>query len=204
MNDRAARMNFRPRTRRLEGRRHRLPASIALPALLAGSLLAGSLLASCGIAASTVPIPTSAPSSAPVLSAAVTVAAGQVQNALRSVGLTSAIPPLPYRPGESPTLAAAPRMVLQATLPDDETHGYIVLYDFATPGMALAAGREMAAYLASGPGRVQFPTDAVPVLRQVGPTLVFYSWSPSASPDGRAGDVATALGTLGQGIPVVR
>jgi hypothetical protein len=176
-------------------------------ARFAGSLLALGLslvLAGCGIAASTVPIPTTAPSSAPVLSDAVSVAAVQVQDALRAVGLSATVSPVPFRPGESPALAAAPRLVLKAVLPDDEGHGFIVLYDYSTAPLAYAAGTEMAAYLASGPGRIQFPPDAEHVIRQLGSTLIFYTWSAANSPEAAAADVAAALGTLGLGIPIVR
>jgi hypothetical protein len=118
----------------------------------------------------------------------------------------TALPPQPvaFRPGESPLLAAAPRLVLRALLPDDATHGFIVVYQFADDAAARAAGTEMAAYLASGPGRIQFPNDARHVLRQVGPTLVFFTWSPAASPDPRVAGLAGALETLGTGITIVR
>ena len=62
-----------------------------------------------------------------------------------------------------------------------------MVYDFPTPQAAFAGGSELAAYLASGPGRVQFPNDAQHVIRQVGSTLVFYTWSPVNSPNGHAG-----------------
>lgn len=185
------------RARMRRSRRARLVG----PAL---SLGLGLVLGGCGIAASTVPIPTTAPSPAPVLSDAVSVAAVQVQDALRGVGLTASVSAVPFRPGESPALAAAPRLVLKAVLPDDDAHGFIVLYDYPTAPLAYAAGTEMAAYLASGPGRIQFPPDAEHVIRQLGSTLVFYSWSKANSPEQAATDVATALGTLGLGIPIVR
>jgi hypothetical protein len=163
------------------------------------------VLAGCGSAGSGAPAAaTLAQSPSAVLSDAVTVAAGQVQAALRGVGLTATVAPVPYRPAESPTLAAASRLVLKATLPDDESHGFIVLYDFPTPTLAYTAGTEMAAYLASGPGRVQFPPDAEQVIRQLGATLVFYSWSPANSPGEGAANVAKALATLGLEIPIVR
>lgn len=165
---------------------------------------AATLLAGCGIAASTVPIPTVEPSPTQVLSAAVTVTANQIDQALHGVGLTVIASPVPYRPGESPTLAQTPRLVLKAQLPDDDAQGFIVVYDFPTPQAAFAGGSELAAYLASGPGRVQFPNDAQHVIRQVGSTLVFYSWSPVNSPNGHAADVGTALDTLGVDIPIVR
>ena len=55
----------------------------------------------------------------------------------------------------------------------------------------------MGAYLESGQGRVQFPPDARHVLRQLGSTVIFLSWSPSTLTDPRMDDVAAALETLG-------
>jgi hypothetical protein len=165
-------------------------------------------LAGCGPAAS-VPstAPTAVPSAAPALSAAVATTADRIAAALGSVGLAAtAVPPQPivFRPGESPLLAAAPRLVLQALVPGDASHGFIVVYDFPDAAAASSAGAEMAAYLATGPGRIQFPNDARHVLRQVGPTLVFFTWSPAVSPDPKMAALAGALETLGTAIPVVR
>jgi hypothetical protein len=161
-------------------------------------------LAGCGIAARTVPIPTAEPT--PVITPSMTleVTRLQVESALRAASLAVIVPQVPFRPGESTALAAAPRLVLQAVLAGDPTHGFIVVYDFPDAGTAWGAGNEMAHYLASGPGRVQFPPDAEHVLRQVGSTLVFFTWSPENSSDPREADVATALSSLGAGIPIRR
>ena len=55
---------------------------------------------------------------------------------------------------------------------------------------------------ATGNGRVQFPLGTQHVLRQVGTTLILYSWLPAASSDPTAGNVADALNTLGIGFTV--
>ena len=133
-------------------------------------------LAGCGIAARTVPIPTVEPTPVYSPSTALKVTRLQVESALRAVNLALIVPQVPFRPGESPALAAAPRFVLQVVLAQDPEHGFLVLYDFPDPGTAYAAGTEMAGYLASGPGRIQFVPDAQHVLRQVGSTLVFFTW----------------------------
>jgi hypothetical protein len=65
--------------------------------------------------------------------------------------------------------------------------------------MAVDAGNELAGYLGTGAGRIQFPTDARHTIRQLGTTLIFYTWAPSTSPDPNAPTVATALATLGIG-----
>ncbi|MEO8228545.1 MAG: hypothetical protein ABI628_02150 [Chloroflexota bacterium] len=185
----------------------RAPAAAALLNLALASALAAALAGCAPAASAPSATPTPALSQAPALSGAVAATADQVAAALGSVGLTAtALPPQPvaYRPGESPLLAVAPRLVLQALLPGDASHGFIVVYQFADDATARAAGAEMAGYLASGPGRIQFPNDARHVLRQVGPTLVFFTWSPAVSPDPKVAALAGALETLGTGIPVVR
>jgi hypothetical protein len=135
-------------------------------------------------------------------SEAVRQTAAQVTTALGRSSIQVVEPQTPYRPGESPSLFAAPRLVLQAVLPDDPGGGYMLVYDLRTPANAAQAGRDYADYLASGVGRVQFPRDARFVLRQVGSTLVFFAWSPDTSPDARTAEVATALESIGEGIAV--
>ena len=81
-------------------------------------------------------------------------------------------------------------------------HGYVVVYELPTDDAAAAAGREFAAYLASGVGRVQFPTDTRFTLRQVGDTLVFFDWSPANWPDERSATIQQALETVGTPIPI--
>jgi hypothetical protein len=132
--------------------------------------------------------------------AAATVEA--VIGALGKQRLQAAEAQRPYRPGESPTISRAPRTVLQAVLPDDPEHGYIVVYDLATNDRAAQAAREFATYLATGPGRIQFPTDTRFTLRLVGSTLVFFDWSPANWPDPRSAQIQTALETLGTAVPV--
>ena len=106
------------------------------------------------------------------------------------------------RPPESPRLAAAPRLVVQAILPNDPTHGFISIYEFPDDSAAADAGREEASYIASGPGRVQFTADARFVIRQLGPTIVFYTWSPGSTSDATNADIQQALETVGIAIAV--
>jgi hypothetical protein len=126
----------------------------------------------------------------------------RLAEALGAASLQLEASQIPFRPAESPRLAAAPRAVFQVRLPQDPNHGFIVVYEFADTGAASAAGAEQASYLASGPGRVQFPIDARFVLRQVGTTLVFYAWSPGTPADPRTPDIAAVLATIGVEIPI--
>jgi len=121
--------------------------------------------------------------------------------AARSIGVEDAR--APYRPPESPLLQSAPRLVLEAFMPDDPAAGQIVVYEFPTAGEAATAGREMAAYIASGPGRVNFTPDSVFVLRALGQTLIFFTYAPGSLTDAAAAAaVAEALSTMGTAIPI--
>jgi hypothetical protein len=140
-------------------------------------------------------------SPAPVGDATAT-AVRQVTAALAATGLQAVEANRLYRPPEGALLTAAPRSVLQATLPDDPTRGFIVIYALASDTAAEAAAQDQAAYVVSGPGRVNFTTDAHFVLRVLGSTVVFFWWSPGAALDARAKDIEAALGTVGVEVPV--
>lgn len=190
-----------PRPRPLDPVGARLRAALLVGLLLTGSPLS---LAGCGIAARQVTPPPASPTPAPSLSAAVALTRLQVAGALAAIGLPIVDAQVPYRPAESPALAAAPRLVVQAVVPDAPQAGFIVIYDFVDGGTASAAAGEMVRYLASGPGQVQFPVDARFVLRQLGSTLVFYTWSPGTASDRALAEIATALSSIGQGYEVRR
>jgi hypothetical protein len=126
----------------------------------------------------------------------------QVIGALAAAGLPAAESLRPYRPPEGPLLAGAPRTIVQAQLPDDPNHGFIVIYAFESSAVALAAAEDHAAYIASGPGQVQFAPDAHFSLRFVGSTVVFFTWLPGAAPDPRTQSIEEALATIGTGVPI--
>ncbi len=177
-----------------------IPRSVRLVTVLAASLL----VSACGAGARPAPISSVVPGPTQAVSASQAATAVAIDQALSGVGLRSTPAQLAFRPGESPKLAVAPRTVVQAVLPNDQTHGMIVIYDFPDAGSALAAGTEMAGYLRSGQGRIQFLPDALFSLRQVGSTVVFFSWSPANSPDPHTADIATALQGMGTEIPIGR
>ena len=133
---------------------------------------------------------------------ATAVTRGDVARALAAQGIQVEDAARPYRPAEAPAFATAPRLVIRAILPDDPDHGLLVIYEFADPTAASAAAEEQAAYIASGVGRVQFPNDARFVIRVVGSTAIFFTWSPAVSPDERTASIATALEGLGLGVTV--
>ena len=129
-------------------------------------------------------------------------ARAEVVGALAELGLQATEAVRSYRPPEGPLLAAAPRTVLQATLPDDPSHGFIVIYAFSSPTEAGEAARDHAAYVSTGPGGIQYPPGTRFVLRVVGSTVVFFHWSPDVSTDDRTRNIEDALLRIGSGVPV--
>ncbi len=120
-----------------------------------------------------------------------------VKAALEQASFQVQDPLTAYRPGESPALIGLPRRLVQAVLPSDPAGGYVVIYEFAGPNEADAAGRDFLAYLHSGTGAIQYPPDEAYVLRRIGSTLVFFAWSPSVSPDPEVARMAATLEKVG-------
>ena len=169
---------------------------------LAPLIAVTSVLAACGIGAAPASLAPDSPAPSASVSPAIGGTAEQIRASLGARGLQLSVPQVPFRPAESPVLAAAPRAVYQVKLPDDQDHGFFAVYELPNAPAATAAAREQVAYVESGPGRVQFPADARFVLRQLGSTLVFYWWAPSATTDQRAPEIAAAIGSVGQGFAI--
>ena len=108
----------------------------------------------------------------------------------------------PFRPPEDVTFSTTPRAIYQVVLPDAPTEGFIVVYEFPDATAAAEAAADQAAYLASGPARVQVPFGARHIMRLVGSTVVLYSWVPEGASDERQPDIQPALETLGTGVPI--
>ena len=169
--------------------------------LVAILLVAGFLIAGCGVGASKVVVtfPPSTVGPAATVSPAVAQTRAAIATALAPFSLQLDDADRPFRPPESARLASAPRAILQVVLPADPDGGNIVVYEFRDAAAAVDAGNELAGYIGSGAGRVQFPTDAQHAIRQLGTTLIVYTWSPSTSPDPGSRMIAEALATLGIG-----
>ena len=120
-----------------------------------------------------------------------------VAEALGAASFQVLDPQTEYRPGESPGLYRVPRRLVQAILPDEPTGGYVVVYELPSNAEADRVGRDLAAYLASGPGAIQYPRDSQFVIRRQGQTLVFFPWSPAADADPRVAEMAAVLETVG-------
>jgi hypothetical protein len=188
--------------------RHSVAAVRALPLALGVALVVASVgLAGCGLGANDSPASLPVPSVGPAVqvSGAVAQTRGLIATALASVSSVAiqfADASRPYRPPESGRLRDTPRAVYQVLVPDRPDSGFIVVYEFPDAAAAVDAANEEAGYLGTGPARVNFPRDAQHVLRQVGPTLILYSWSPSDTTDRTLGVVAAVLGTMGIGFTV--
>lgn len=179
--------------------RHALPGSFAAGLLLTAAVAVAACAASDGPVA-TFPQVSIGPDR--TVSPAVALTRGDLARALGGQRITMQDAQVPFRPPESPSLTIAPRAVYQAVLPADPNGGFIVVYEFSDPDRADQAAKEQAAYLATGPGRVQSSLDQVDIVRVDGSTVVLYSWIPNAAQDPQAPDVQRALETLGYGVPV--
>jgi hypothetical protein len=168
------------------------------------ALVLAGVLAGCGIAANGNPPSIPAPSGGPptTVTGATAQTRGAIAGALSQVAVQFGDATRPYRPPESARLRDAPRAVYQVVLPDQPDAGYLVVYEFPDAAAAVDAGNEEAGYLGTGPARVNFPRDEQHALRQVGPTLVLFSWSPSDADATLEASVAGALNTLGIGFTV--
>lgn len=171
----------------------RLGATLALALCL--------VLAGCGIGASgkVVTFPPASVGPDATVTPAVAQTRAAIVAALAPYGLQLKDADRPFRPAESARLASAPRAVYQVALPADLEGGQIVVYEFRDAASAVDAGNELAGYLGTGPGRVQFPLDAQHTIRELGTTLIFYTWAPSTSPDPGSKAIADSLATLGVG-----
>jgi hypothetical protein len=155
----------------------------------------------CGIGASgtVVTFPPSSIGPAATVSPAVAQTRAAIAAAVAPSSLQLEDAKRPFRPPESASLASAPRAVFQVLLPADPDGGNIVVYEFRDSTAAVDAGNELAGYIGTGAGRIQFPPDAQHTIRELGTTLIVYSWSPSNSPDPGSKTIAEALASIGIG-----
>jgi hypothetical protein len=91
--------------------------------------------------------------------------------------------------------------VLQATLPDDPNHGFIVIYALQSPQAADAAAAEQAELIQGNRGGA-FPRTSRSSLRVVGSTVVFFTWVPETVVDPRTALIEEALLGVGSEVPI--
>ena len=107
-----------------------------------------------------------------------------------------------FRPPEDARFTTTPRALYQVILPQAPDEGFIVVYEFPDPTAASEAATAHAAYLATGPAKVQSPFGSRHIIRLLGSTVVVYSWVPEGAEDPLQPDIQTVLETLGTGVPV--
>jgi hypothetical protein len=174
---------------------------VRLPSI-AITTLAATLLAGCGfVGGGGATFPPAGTTPAPA-GASTAGARAQVASALAVEGLELIDAVAAFRPPEGAIFAAAPRTVVQVVLPEDPTHGYIVLYALGSSAAALAAAQDQAAYIASGPGRVLFVPGSQFSLRVLGDVAIFFTYAPDSSPNSRLPSVALALSQVGSEVPI--
>jgi hypothetical protein len=169
------------------------------------ALLGAVLVVAAGCAASEVParsFPVASVGPAMTVTPAVIPTRAELVRALGTHNLVLSDTQAAVRPSEAGLLAAAPRAVYQVLLPKDPSRGFIVVYELRDSARATEAAAEQQAWLATGPGRVQGPQGTVSIVRQLGPTVVFYEWLPGASQDPSAIGIQQALETVGVGFPI--
>jgi hypothetical protein len=172
--------------------------------VLALALVVATIAAACGGGDRGTPGGPPLPTPQASLSAEVAATVALVRSTLADAGYQLVPPRLAYRPSEPAVLTQVPRAVIQVSSVDPDT-GFVVVYELPDEAAASAAATELAAYLGSGLGQSNFPTDAQFSVAQVGSTIVFTWWSRD-----RSGDPAAAQGaydvirTIGRQVPVLK
>jgi hypothetical protein len=97
-----------------------------------------------------------------------------------------------------------PRSAYQVRLSDPEG-GVVLIYEFPTAEAARVGADELAGYLSSGPGKINFPGDTTFHVAHLGSTVIMSWYSPSRSADPEAARGAFDLvSTVGSEVPVLR
>jgi hypothetical protein len=134
--------------------------------------------------------------------AAIAATIEQLQNAVLPVPSRLVDPVAPYRPSEPESLLQVPRVVLRADVADPQD-GHVLIYGADGASEAADYADDLAAYLGSGFGQVNFPVDAQFSVAVVGDTVVF-TWRSrrgSSDPD-LAVAVYDAIASVGRPVEV--
>lgn len=177
--------------------------TVLLLAAGAASLVVVGALAACVAPGATHRAPTYPPAGVtpPPAAGRTDEARAAVIQAISAAGLPAGDATQPYRPPEGAWFAAAPRTVVQVSVPNEAGPHFVVLYPFDSAVDAASAAADQAAYVSRGPGNVYFPGDARFTIRVLGSVAVFFAWSP-ANADPRTMAVETALGSIGDGVAI--
>lgn len=109
----------------------------------------------------------------------------------------------PYQPAQPAGLISVPRSAYQVRLSDPEG-GVLLVYAFADPDAARGGAQELADYLSSSPGKINFAGDTLFHVAHLGSTIILTWFSPSQSADPEAARGAFDLvSTVGAEVPVL-
>ena len=109
-----------------------------------------------------------------------------------------------FQPAQPASLIAVPRSAYQVQLADPDG-GVLIVYEFTTAEAARAGAQELADYLSSGPGKINFAADTTFHVASFGSTVVMAWVSESQSTDPVAARGAFDLvSTVGAEAPVLR
>ena len=109
-----------------------------------------------------------------------------------------------FQPAQPASLITVPRSAYQVRLADPEG-GVLLVYEFATSEAARIGAQELATYLSSGPGKINFAGDTSFHVASLGSTVIM-SWlseSQSADPEAARG-AFDLVSTVGTEAPVLR
>lgn len=124
-----------------------------------------------------------------------------IVQALTASGLAAGEPQQPYEPPQDAWFAAAPRVVVQVSVPNEPVPRFIAIYAFDSTADAATAAADQAAYVAKGPGRLLYTGDTRFTIRVLGSVVIFFAWAPGTA-EPRAADVQAALETIGTAVSI--
>jgi hypothetical protein len=134
---------------------------------------------------------------------AIETSASALQAALAAGGYELDAASGPFRSSEPAALIRVPRAVYRVRLADPDD-GAVVIYQLPDANAAGSAAADLAGYLASGSGKVNYPADALVSVAQLGPTVILTWFSPGRSDDPDAARGAFELiASVGRAYPVL-
>ena len=177
--------------------RSRLPGRLTVALLVLGAMV---VAAGC-VAPRRAPTYPPAGVTPPPTAGRTDAARAAIVQALTAAGIAAGEPRQPYEPPQGPWFAAAPRTVVQVSVPNETGPRFVAIYAFDSPADAASAAADQAAYVAKGPGRVFFTGDTRFTIRVLGSVVLFFAWAP-ATADPRAAGVQAALETIGTAVAI--
>jgi hypothetical protein len=172
--------------------------------LAALALVAALTLAGCTSPdrASVVPDQVALPTPLGSFDASVERSIGALETALLASGERLGATGIAYRPSEPESLLRTPRALRRVELADPDD-GFVVIYEAQSSSAALDRATELADYLASGFGQVNFAADTEFSVSTLEDTVIFTTWSRRRSDDPERAQAAfDAIATVGTPVAI--